>query len=868
MTDILISVLNMSAAASIVAVAVIIARLPLTKAPKIFSYALWAVVFLRLVCPVNFESPASLMPTNAEIIPHSFIYESVPRIESGVPVVDVPLNQFIENSLPKANPAASVNPVQVALSIVAYAWLLGIAALLSYAVVGYIRLKRRVYDATIELGVFRTDKIATAFVLGLVWPKIYIPLSISGAQLEHILRHEQVHIKRRDYLIKPLAFIILAVHWFNPIVWISYYLMSKDMEMSCDEAVLRSSKGDLRQDYSMSLVKLYTRRPTLLSPLAFGEGSYNNMKARIKNVLNFKKAPRWAVIVCSLALVIFTVGFTTNSPQNMSADALIDNIANNVLTPDKEPLQHLGINASADNGAWAAAASIEGDTWQNQIDDEIKWLNDTYAENKTNFVITESLAASEAPDVSRINYLYDNSDVFRSMSVMAGGSFIVEDGQEFTRTGHSLTEDAIHRTAVMIENDSKLILDVDYSLSRGQMAVWLVDPAGTVAYQGNANTVYKGSRTVTGKKGLWSVIRVYDGGKDSNVSGNIAISLRKADNSDNQSYSPVNGSASLTGREPQPYFQIIGKDGSKNIASSGSFIAGTGQRLTIKSESGIKGGAVDLFLFSPSGKEQRFTFGSVDKTETVELTAGTWAYNCSGVYESGSIVITGSTSANLPISDVTNNTQLQVPYSDNTFLSNAWILNDFGNSANIILEFPEWYTEEMWDVDFIWGNYAVMPLNYDKSAMVGVGSDVHYELKVSFPDKEPIVIDLRELKKQLAADNKYFPDYYSSEDGSSSKSAVNVDDYGGYFRDESADEEAVRRMEYSGTWGDYINRLLPDMSPDAVDSVVDIYLDRHLFPNITTAEGARQVAETIKPALEYMTEEAKKSAINRIEAFY
>lgn len=539
MTDIFISVLNMSAAASVAAVAVIAARLPLTKAPKIFSYALWAVVLLRLVCPVHFESPVSLMPADAEIIPHTLADEPVSYIESGVPLADEPQNRFRENSLPEANPAAGVNPGHVALSVAAYIWLLGIGLLLSYAVAGYIRLKRRVYDATIEGGnVYRTDKTNTAFVLGLVRPKICIPLAVSGAQLEHILKHEQVHIKRRDYLIKPLAFIILAVHWFNPVVWLSYYLMAKDLEMSCDEAVLRSAEGDLRQDYSMSLVKLYTRRPMLLSPLAFGEGSYKNMKARIKNVLNFQKMPRWAVMVCSLALVIFTVGFTTNPPQNMSADAMADTTANNVPAADKETVPNLGIFASANDGTWSAASGIGGDTWQEQIDDEIKWLNDTYAKKETDFVITESLAASEVSDVSRINYLYDNSDIFRSMSVMADGAFLVE-GTLVYPTG-SLTADTIHRTAVMIDNDQALRMDIDYSLADGQMAVWLVDPDGIVVYQGSENTLYRGSHAVTGKKGLWSVIRVFERGENG-ISGSAQISLRQEEDLSREDISSAEG---------------------------------------------------------------------------------------------------------------------------------------------------------------------------------------------------------------------------------------------------------------------------------------------------------------------------------------
>ncbi len=329
MTDILFSIINMSGAASIVAVAVIIARLLLKKAPKMFSYLLWAVVFLRLVCPIQWESPASLMPANAEIIPISAVFEPVPHMESSGFIVEEPANRFVANPIPEADPTARANPVPAALAFLAYVWLSGTTVLLSYAVIGYFRLKRRVYDATIECrNIYRTDRVATAFVLGFARPRIYIPLNCDSEQLAYILKHEQVHVKRRDYLIKPLAFIILAVHWFNPVIWISYFLMSKDMEMSCDEAVLRCSADDLRQKYSMLLVNLYTRKPAILSPLAFGEGSYHTMKARINNVMNFKKAPKWAIGACSLFLMIFMVGFTTNSPQGLTAGDTAANTVN------------------------------------------------------------------------------------------------------------------------------------------------------------------------------------------------------------------------------------------------------------------------------------------------------------------------------------------------------------------------------------------------------------------------------------------------------------------------------------------------------------------------------------------------------------
>ena len=314
MSKILIAVLNMSITANIVAFAVILVRFLLKKAPKIFSYVLWFAVFLRLACPFSLVSATSLMPINAEIIPPAVVTSSIPQINSGIQSIDHPVNVFFKDMTPQMNPATGVKPLQLVLSIGAYIWLGGSVILILYAVIGYIRIKRKIYDATLSHdNIFISDKIPTAFVLGFIFPRIYIPAMVNDEQLDYILKHEQVHIRRRDYLIKPTAFLILAVHWYNPVVWVSYYLMSKDMEMSCDEAVLHKSNVDIRQAYSASLVNLYLHKSGLLKPLGFGEGSFKNMKERIKNVLAYKKTPRWVIVACSFLLVLFTAGFTTNS---------------------------------------------------------------------------------------------------------------------------------------------------------------------------------------------------------------------------------------------------------------------------------------------------------------------------------------------------------------------------------------------------------------------------------------------------------------------------------------------------------------------------------------------------------------------------
>lgn len=310
MTALFITILNMSISAGVVALAVILVRIPMKKAPKIFSYVLWAVVLFRSICPFSFNNSFSLMPISAEVVPQNIIYSHNPAIQSGISMVDNSVNTAINNALPPANPVSGIHPIHTTLGMAVFIWLLGFAALLLYAATGYTRLKRRVCYATlIRENIYETDKINTPFVLGFIRPQIYLPMSLKNEQLDYILKHEQVHIRRRDYLIKPFAFLSLAIHWFNPIIWVSYYLMSKDMEMSCDEAVLQKADGDIRGSYSSSLLNLSAKKVNLISPLAFGE---SNTKSRVKNALKFKKPAIWVIFVSILIVFALFIGFASN----------------------------------------------------------------------------------------------------------------------------------------------------------------------------------------------------------------------------------------------------------------------------------------------------------------------------------------------------------------------------------------------------------------------------------------------------------------------------------------------------------------------------------------------------------------------------
>lgn len=301
----------MSLTSSYVIAAIMLARLILKKAPKVVSYALWAVAGFRLVFPISFESVFSLIPFKSQPIPQDIAVRAIPRIDSGINSVNDAVSRF----LPAATPAASINPMQILLAAGIAVWLIGIAAMLIYSAVSIVLLKRRLDGAMpLEGNVYEAQNLKTPFVLGFIHPKIYIPTGLSAEEKGYIILHEQTHIKRFDHVVKLAAFLILCAHWFNPLAWLAFVLMSVDMEMSCDERVLKEMGGEIKKAYSTSLLSLATGRRLINgSPLAFGEG---NIKGRIKNVLNFRKPAAWVIVVVVVLAAALSVGLAANRVQD------------------------------------------------------------------------------------------------------------------------------------------------------------------------------------------------------------------------------------------------------------------------------------------------------------------------------------------------------------------------------------------------------------------------------------------------------------------------------------------------------------------------------------------------------------------------
>jgi len=367
MDKLFLTILNMSLTGAFVIAAICLARLPLKKAPKMISYCLWAVAGFRLIFPFSIEGAFSLIPFRAQTIPPDIAMQTVPCIDSGMPFV----NTAVSSILPAATPTASINPLQIWTTIGAFVWLIGAAIMVLYGVVSFIILKRKMREAAhIEANIYEAKNIKSPFVLGVFKPGIYLPIGLSKKEKSYILLHEQTHILRRDHIVKFTAYFILCLHWFNPLVWAAFLLMGVDMEMSCDERVLKEIGGKIKRDYSLSLLSLATERRFISgSPLAFGEGG---IKERIKNVLNYKKTSRVIVIVSVALVAVLSIGFAVNKTidKNLSmqginlSDLQTDDIIRHVVqvTGAKDdsvivPGDNFQLNVSADFD-WKESATI------------------------------------------------------------------------------------------------------------------------------------------------------------------------------------------------------------------------------------------------------------------------------------------------------------------------------------------------------------------------------------------------------------------------------------------------------------------------------------------------------------------------------
>ena len=323
MNELFLKIINMSISASWLILAVLILRLVLKKAPKWVNVLLWGIVAVRLAFPFSIESALSLIPS-AETISPGIMMDTVPSVQTGVAAINNVINPVIGSSLASA-PGASANPLQIWIPILSIVWAVGVAALLLYTAVSYWRLRCKVSEAVIlRDNIYQSENVASPFVLGIIKPKIYLPYHMDGQDLSHVVSHEQAHIRRRDHWWKPLGFLLLTIHWFNPLMWLAYVLLCRDIELACDEKVIKELDNEQRADYAQALVVCsVNRRMIAACPLAFGE---IGVKDRVKSVMNYKKPEFWIIFLAVIACVIVAVCFLTNPAGTALTKWTIDEV--------------------------------------------------------------------------------------------------------------------------------------------------------------------------------------------------------------------------------------------------------------------------------------------------------------------------------------------------------------------------------------------------------------------------------------------------------------------------------------------------------------------------------------------------------------
>lgn len=313
MEAIFLKILNMSITAGWIVLAVVLLRLLLRKAPKWISCLLWALMGIRLVLPFSIESVLSLIPSK-ETIPPEIITSPSPTIHSGIEYFNSTVNPVISDVL-APDPVKGTIPVVTIVGIATLVWLIGILVMFIYTAVSFLRTRRRVkVSIETEKGIFICDSISTPFILGLIRPKIYLPSTISEEDTQYVLAHERAHLKRRDHLIKPFGFLLLSVYWFNPLLWLGYILLCRDIELACDEKVMKDSSIENKKSYSTALLNCSTQRRMISAcPLAFGEVG---VKKRIKNILNYKKPAFWIIFVALVISIVASVCLLTNPVED------------------------------------------------------------------------------------------------------------------------------------------------------------------------------------------------------------------------------------------------------------------------------------------------------------------------------------------------------------------------------------------------------------------------------------------------------------------------------------------------------------------------------------------------------------------------
>ena len=318
MDKIFLQLLNMSAAAGWLVLAVMVLRLFMKKAPRWLTCVLWGMVAVRLLCPFFLESPLSLIPSPRLLDPYEVRYGDHPAVTTGIPAVNGMVNPVLSETLSPAAKAGA-NPLHVWITFAGVLWFLGFTALLLHSLISFLRIRKTVEESIpLQDNVRLCDRVGSPFILGIFQPEIYLPSDIREQELPYVLAHEKAHLKRRDHWWKPLGYLLLSLYWFHPLMWAAYVLFCRDIELACDESVIRDMSLEGKKAYSHALVSLSLhRRLVSACPLAFGE---SNIKERVHKVLHYKKPAFWMIIAAVAACVAAAVCFLTNPSEKSGTD--------------------------------------------------------------------------------------------------------------------------------------------------------------------------------------------------------------------------------------------------------------------------------------------------------------------------------------------------------------------------------------------------------------------------------------------------------------------------------------------------------------------------------------------------------------------
>ena len=329
MSAVFLKLLHMSLTASYLILAVLVLRILIKKAPKWISCLLWGLVGIRLVCPVTVKSIFSLIP-NGAAVPQQIAAARYGAVDPGVAAVSEAASTGAA-FFPEPQTYAGADPMDVLIKAAAAVWLTGVIVMLVYALASYLKLKRSVSTAVpSQKGVMVCDEIAAPFLLGLVRPAIYVPSSLQDETLRHVIEHETAHARRGDHVWKPLGYLLLAAYWFNPLCWVAYILLCRDIECACDEKVIRRKNKAEFAAYSQALLDCsFPRKSISACPLAFGEVG---VKQRIKGVLHYKKPAGWVVLTAAVLCMIVGVCLMTDPVASAKTFALPEGVAEATVT--------------------------------------------------------------------------------------------------------------------------------------------------------------------------------------------------------------------------------------------------------------------------------------------------------------------------------------------------------------------------------------------------------------------------------------------------------------------------------------------------------------------------------------------------------